>query len=140
MAIYKDARVTWKGTNISSSVRALSLELGAETPDATAMGDNWRGVATGGLKTAAVEIELNWGAGSTTGVDHLFASTSAVGQVGALTVRPTTGSIAAGNPQYSGGFVVTAVTPLQGSVGDQHIQNVSLALSSTAGLTRAIST
>ena len=102
MAVWKDARVSWKGNVISSSVRALSMELGSDAPEATAMGDNWREFEAGGLKTASVEMEINWAAGSTTAVDSLFGSTGALGQSGALTVRPTTGAIAAGNPEYSG--------------------------------------
>jgi hypothetical protein len=138
MAVWKDARVTWKGQDISSSVRAISLELGADAPEQTAMGDNWREFAAGGLKTAAVEMELNWGAGSTTGVDSLFGSTSNLAQSGAFTIRPTTGSIAAGNPQYSGNFIVTGYTPGSGEVGVNHQASVSLQLN--GALTRAITT
>ena len=138
MAVWKDARVSWKGNVISSSVRALSMELGSDAPEATAMGDNWREFEAGGLKTASVEMEINWAAGSTTAVDSLFGSTGALGQSGALTVRPTTGAIAAANPEYSGNFIVTSYTPFQGNVGDIHMANVSLSLA--GALSRAIST
>jgi hypothetical protein len=138
MAVWKDARVSWDGNVISSSVRALSLELGADAPEATAMGDNWRQFEANGLKTASVEMELNWAAGSTTAVDSLFGSTGKLGQSATLLLRPTTGSISASNPQYSGSFIVTGYTPMQGPVGDIHMANVSLQLA--GALSRAIST
>lgn len=143
MAIWKDARVTWKGVNISSSIRAASLELGANAPGQTAFGDAWDTVAAGGLKTAAIEMEGNWVAGSTTGLDHLFGSTSGLGQSGAVTIRATTAAISAANPEYYGDFVCTGFTPFQGNVGDQAIADISLALTKTTGgfgLRRRIST
>lgn len=138
MSVYKDARITWSGVNISAQVRAAALELGANAPSDTAMGDNWEIAAAGGLKTAALEMELNWVAGSTTAVDHLFGSTGFLGQGKALTFRATTAAISAANPEYSGTFVVTGYTPFQGNVGDQHVANASLSLGSA--LARAIST
>jgi hypothetical protein len=128
MAVWKDARVSWKGQVISSSVRALSLELGADSPEATAMGDNWRVFEANGMKTASVEMELNWAAGSTAAVDSLFGSTGNLGQSGALQLRATTAAVSASNPQYSGNFIVTNYTPFQGPVGDIHMANVSLQL------------
>lgn len=139
MAIWKNARVTWNGQTISSSVRAAALELGANAPDSTTMGDDWSEVAAGGLKTAACELELNWAASTgATAVDALFGSSARLGQSATLTIRPTTAAISATNPEYSGSFVVTAYTPFQGRVGDQHIANVSLSLA--GALSRAVST
>lgn len=128
MSVWKDARVSWKSNVISSSVRALSLELGADSPEATAMGDNWRQFEAGGLKTASCEMELNWSAGSTTGIDSLFGSTGSLGESGALAIRATTAAVSAANPEYSGNFIVTSFTPFQGPVGDVHMANVSLSL------------
>lgn len=138
MSVYKDARVTWGGVNVSASVRAASLELGAEAPDSTTMGDNWREFDAGGLKTAAIELELKWVAGSTSAVDSIFGSTSGLGVSKATTIRATTSAISAANPEYSGNFICTTFTPFQGNVGDHHMANASLVLN--GALTRAIST
>ena len=134
MAIFKDARFTWKGTNISSSCRAIAFEMGAEAQDDTAMGDDDRQFAAG-LGTWAIEIEANWVAGSTTGLDSLFGTTA--GKSGAFTFRPTTASISAANPQYSGTATRTGYS-FGGAVGDQHVANISLVAGSD--LVRAIST
>ena len=138
MSVYKDARVTWGGVNISAFVRAAALELGADAPESTTMGDNWHEFEAGGLKTAAIELELKWAAGSTTGVDSIFGSTSGLGQSKATTIRATTAAISAANPEYSGSFICTAFTPFQGNVGDHHMANASLVLAGP--LSRAVST
>lgn len=137
MAVYKDARVTWNAIVING-VRAAAIELGAGVPDATAMGDNWAVAAAGGIKTAAVELELNGDAvsGTTTLTNwSLFGTTTYVGQEFALTLTPTTTTAGSpSNPSYSGNFVLQNSTPLQGNVGDQSIVNASFVLGS-GGLT-----
>jgi len=134
MAIFKDARFTWQGNNISAQCRAIAFEVGAEAQDATAMGNDDR-INAAGLGTYAIEIEANWIAGSTTGLDHLFGSTA--GKSGAFTFRPTTASISAANPQYSGTAIRTNYS-FGGAVGDQHVANISLVAG--GDLIRAIST
>jgi len=134
MAIFKDGYFTWRGQNISAQCRSIAFELGTEAQDATAMGNNFR-VNAAGLNTAAIEIEANWVAGSTTGLDSLFASTAGVS--GAFAFKPTTAAISAANPQYSGSAVRTAYS-MGGAVGDQHVANISLV--AAGDVTRAIST
>ena len=122
MAIFKDAFFSYKGQNISSSCRAIAVELGNEPQDSTAMGNDTR-VNAAGLETFAIELELNWAAGSTTAVDSLFGSTGGVS--GAFVFRPTTAGVSAANPQYAGTAMRQSYS-FGGAVGDQHVANVSL--------------
>lgn len=134
MAIFKNARFTWKGQNISSSLRAVAFEVGAEAQDATTFANDDR-INVAGLGTYAFELEANWVAGSTTAIDHLFGSTA--GKSGAFTFRPTTAAISAANPQYSGTAIRTNYS-MGGPVGEQHVATISLVAGSD--LVRAIST
>ena len=120
--IFKNPFFSFKGVNLSSSVRALAFEQGAEPQDKTAGGNDDR-VNAAGLNTWALEVEFNWAAGSTNSVDTLFGSTA--GREGAIVFRPTTAAISAANPQRSGTAVRSAYS-LGGAIGDQHVASVSL--------------
>lgn len=122
MAIFKDGYFSWRGTNISPSCRAIAFEMGTEAQDSTAMGNDDR-ISAAGLGTYAIELELNWAAGSTTGIDSLFGSTA--GKSGAFIFKATTAAGSSANPSYSGTAIRTAYS-FGGAVGDQHIANVSL--------------
>ena len=134
MALWKDARVTYRGTNISTSVRAAAFEMGSKAEADSAMGDDDEQFAAG-LNTWAAELELRWVAGSTSGIDSLFGSTA--GRSGAFTIRATTGAVSAANPEYSGTAIRTNYS-FGGQHGSVNVANVSLAAGSD--LTRAIST
>lgn len=142
MSIWHRPYVTWRGTQIggaSGVVRSASVAFGTEGVDNTASGHYARSSASG-LRTAAVSMELNWGAGSTTAVDHLFGSTVAqgIGTSGALVIRETTAAISASNPQYT--FTARVANyEFGGSIGDQHVATVDLENAGSA-IARAIST
>lgn len=122
MAIYKNPFFSFKGQNLSSSIRSLAFEQGNETPDATAGGGEDR-IAASGLNTWAMEIEFNWGAGTTGSVDRLFGTTN--GRSGAIVFRPTTAAISTSNPERTGTAVRSSYS-MGGAIGDQHTASLSL--------------
>ena len=121
------------GTDLSAYVRSLAISEDIEAQDNTSMGDTFRS-ATPGLKSFAVEAELNQ---SSSSVDAIIAAV--LGSTTAVIVRrSSTGAQAAGNPQWSGSMLVTSYTPHQGAVGDVDSCTVSFVGAGT--VTRSIST
>jgi hypothetical protein len=53
-----------------------------------------------------------------------------------VVVRPTSGTVSASNPSYTGVFLVSQVNPISGSVGDLATRDVTWPTAGTAGITR----
>ena len=129
MAIYKNAKFTVGGTDISTHIRRLAFNRSAETVDDTAMGDDTRTNA-GSLEVWGFEGECNQ-AYSSGSPDAVFATN--VGESVSIVFRHTSTStgLATSNPKYSGSGVVSAYTPADGSVGDQHVSTFSIVAGGT---------
>lgn len=101
------------GVDLSDRVESLTLTTDVESNDAASGGDATRGMLAG-LK--------NWGVEVTFRQDYAAANVDAtlfdkLGTDCALVIRPSTAVIGATNPQYTGTGLLTAYTPLAGSVG-----------------------
>lgn len=137
MAVYRNAKFTVGGTDVSSYLRSLALNHSGEALDDTAMGDDTRTNA-GGLEAWTIEAEFNQFFSSSTGPDSVFATlvnntASVVVQPFASAAKPTGSS-----PEYTGSGLITEYVPMSGNVGDQFISTVSIA--AAGSLTRAIAT
>lgn len=133
MAIYthNDVHLTFGGTEISDHLKSLSLNLGRETLDKTAMGDTTR-VNKGGQDTWSLEFEAHgdFAAGE---LDAIIAGLT--GGEAAIEVRPVNTTVGATNPKWTGTALITSYTPFSGSVGDLGTASVSCVAASA--LTRA---
>jgi len=116
-------------------VVSATLNLGVETPDNTSMGNTTRTVGAGGLQTRSLSLTLLQDFASSK-TDATIWSAFNGGAAIACNYKATSASTAATNPDYQGSYIVSAYTPIQGSVGDMAIANVEL--QPTGAITRAV--
>lgn len=133
MAIYTqdDVYLSFGGTVISDHVTSLTLDTGIETLDKTAMGSSTR-VMRKGLDTWTLEFEVlaDFASGE---LDALIDGLT--NREAAIEVRPTSSSVGATNPKWTGTALVTSYGPVAGAVGDQAKSSCSCVAASA--LTRA---
>lgn len=127
----KDATVNVNGTDLSSFVRSVTLTIEAEELEDTAMGDDWRS-RLGGLKTGSWEVEFNQDFASGAVDQTLFPL---LGQVATIQGKPTSATVSATNPQYSGDALVSQYNPFSNAVGE--VATVSVTWPTAGPVSRA---
>ena len=130
-----DASVTVAGVDFSSYVRSVTVDAGQNMQDDTAMGDTFQSNAAG-LATWSISVELlqDYAASK---VDATLQPLLGIGTTAALVIKPTSGSVSATNPSYSGTGILESYNPVGGAVGDQAM--ASATFQSASALTRATS-
>lgn len=117
-----DVKTTINGTDFSDHIAAVTFDLSADEIETTAFGTQWRQRVGGGLKDASVSIDFHqdFAAGSIDAILYpLF------GSIATVVVVPTSGSVSATNPSYSGTFSVTQYQPVASNVGDLATLSIS---------------
>jgi hypothetical protein len=127
-----DYNVTINGSDFSTSIAALTFDISAEEQDTTSFGRTFR-TRIGGLKDASVTLDFHQ--------DFAAASVDAtlfplLGSNATVVAKPTSGSVTATNPSYSGVFLVTEYQPYASSIGDLATLSVTWPTAGTAGITR----
>lgn len=138
MAIYRNPKFTFAGTDISTQLQSLAFNQSAEEQDDTAFGDTVRSSA-GGLTRWTFEGVGHQSFGTTTKFDDAFATR--IGNTGAVLFRPyasSTGTVDKTNPKYTGTGLLTEYNPAGGEVGTQWTAPFSIVSAGT--LDRATST
>ena len=128
-----DASVTLNSVDLSDHVSSVTLEITADEIVTTAMGDTFQS-RTGGLKDGTLSIEFQQDFASSEVDATLFpllATTTA------FVVKPTSGSVSATNPSYSGNVLINSHSPVANGVGELATMSVSFPTSGT--ITRATS-
>ena len=130
-----DASGTVAGVDLSSYVRSVTVDAGQNMQDDTAMGDTFQSNAAG-LATWSVSVEFlqDYAASK---VDATLQPLLGIGTTAALVIKPTSGSVSATNPSYSGTGILESYNPVGGAVGDQAM--ASATFQSASALTRATS-
>jgi len=136
MAILKDAYVKLGSTDYSASIVSIDVPQSVETVDDTAMGDDFRSSAAS-LNTWEVSGTYNVAYGASTLELELSTAWATSAKSLAIEIRPTSGSVAAGNPKWTGTGILTEHGAVSGSVGDQQVGSFKLVAGSD--LTRATS-
>lgn len=119
------------GTDFSSSIAAATLEISADEQETTAFGADYR-TRIAGLKDASLTLDFHQDFGAASVDATLFPL---MGSVVAFSITPTSGTVSATNPQYSGSAVVTSYSPFSNSVGD--IATLSVTWPVTGAITRS---
>lgn len=112
--VFTDGRVEINSVDLSNHVRKVTLTPSADAQESTAMGATYR-ARIGGLKDWKVEVEFNQDYAASNVDVTLFAL---LGSTTTIKLRPTTGSISATNPEYSGSVLLSEYVPIDGAVGD----------------------
>ena len=128
-----DYEITIDGTDFSTSLAAVTLDVSVDEQETTAFGNSYR-TRIGGLKDASVTLDFHQDFASS-GVDEtLFA---ALGTDVAVVIKPTSETISATNPSYSFNALVTQTQPFASSVGD--LATLSVTWPVNGAVTRATS-
>ncbi len=113
--VMTNTKVTINGTDFSSALTSVELAQSANEVETTNFGDGGWPSVTGGLKSAS--LTLNWnqdfGAGSVNAILQPLFGTSAT-----VVVTPSSATVSATNPTWSGQFLVSQYSPVAGAVGD----------------------
>lgn len=116
-----DYNITIAGSDFSSSLAAVTLDISVDEQETTSFGSSYRS-RIGGLKDASVTLDFHqdFAAGS---VDEtLFDS---LGSTVAVVIKPTSGTVSSSNPEYSFNALVTQTQPYASSVGDLATMSVT---------------
>ena len=127
-----DYNVTINGTDFSTSIAALTFDITAEEQDTTAFGRTYR-TRIGGLKDASLTLDFHQDFGAASVDATLFPL---LGSFATGVAKPTSGSVTATNPSYTGVFLCTAYSPMASSIGDLATLSVTWPTAGTAGITR----
>jgi hypothetical protein len=130
---------TINGTDFSDHLASVTLDLSADEVETTAFGGSGFRTRVGGLKDGSITLSFHndFGSSGSEAVDstiyNLYGSNATV------IVRPTSGTVSATNPSYSGVYLVSQVNPISGSVGDLATRDLTWPTAGTAGIVRATS-
>lgn len=113
--VMTNTKVTINGTDFSSALSSVELSQSVNEVDTTNFGTSGWTAVTGGIKSGS--LTLNWhqdfGAGSVNAVLQPLLGTSAT-----VVVTPSSATVSATNPSWSGQFLVSQYNPVAGAVGD----------------------
>mgnify|MGYP001554123544 CR=1 FL=1 len=116
-----DYNITINGTDFSSSLAAVTLDISAAEQEVTAFGDTFvQRIA--GLKDASISLDFHQDFGAASVDATLFPL---LGSNATVVITPTSGGTSATNPAYSGVFLCTEYQPYASSVGDLATLSVS---------------
>lgn len=109
-----DYVVTIGTANFSSLVAAVTLDITTDEQETTAFGDTYR-TRIAGLRDASLTLDFmqDFGAGA---VDATLFPL--LGSAVSWSIKPTSGTVTATNPSYSGTAIVTQYQPFASNVGD----------------------
>lgn len=126
-----DYNITINGTDFSTSLAAVTLDVTIEEQDTTAFGSTAR-TRIGGLQDASVSLDFHqdFGASSVDATLWPLLGTNAT-----VVVTPTSGTVSATNPTYTFEALVTQYQPFASNVGD--LASLSVSWPVTGEITRA---
>lgn len=137
MAKFVATDITTKinGVDFSDHIAAVTIDISADEVETTAFGTGWRS-RVGGLKDGSITIDFHQDF-ATTGsgaVDQTIWNNFA--SMATVVVTPTSGTVSATNPSYTGVFLVSQTTPIASTVGDLATQSVTWPLADGIGIAR----
>ena len=128
--VLKNAHFEYGGTTWTSYVESITLNVEADAPEQTAMGDDWRSYLGGGLLNGTIDVTFNQQSSTIDATLWPLIATTA-----AWALRGTTGAVGPTNPSFSGVGIITSYAPIGGTVGDKASAPVSIVCASS--VTRA---
>ncbi len=116
-----DYAVTIDGTDFSSSINSVTLDISVEEQETTAFGNTSR-TRIGGLKDGSVSLDFHQDFGADSVDATLFPL---LGNTVTITLKPTSGAVSATNPEYTFDCLVTQYQPFANAVGELAVLSVS---------------
>jgi hypothetical protein len=133
--VFKDALITFNSVDVSDFATSVTLPIEFEELEDTAFGDNAHS-RIAGLQDSTISIDWNQSFAASEVDATIWA---AIGTVVTIKVRPTSASISATNPEYSGTYLISKYNPFGNKVGELATVSSSWPLSSSALIARATS-
>ncbi len=112
--VAKDYDISINGSDFSSSLAAVTLNLTSEEQETTAFGNDYRS-RIGGLKDASISLDFHQDFGAASVDATLYPL---LGSNATVVVKPTSDAIGSTNPGFSAVYLVTEYSPFDSSVGD----------------------
>lgn len=125
-----DYKVTINGTDFSTNLAQVELNIESNDVETTAFGTEWE-AKVGGLKKGGITLEFHQDFGAASIDATLWPLLNTIATV---VVTPTSGSVSATNPKYTGTYLVNKYQPFASSVGD--LATLSVSWPSTGTITR----
>lgn len=134
--VLTDVKTTINGTDFSDHLASVVISVTSDEVETTAFGNSYR-TRVAGLKDGSITLSFHndFGSSGSSAVDSTIWT--AFGSNATVVVTPTSGSVTATNPSYTGVFLVSQVNPVSGSVGDLATRDVTWPTAGTAGITRS---
>jgi len=122
-----DYNITIGTANLSNAIAAVTLDISADEQETTSFGNTYR-TRIAGLRDASLTLDFHqdFGAGA---VDATLFPL--IGSAVTWSIKPTSGTVTATNPAYSGTAIVTQYQPFANSVGDLATLSVTWPVSGT---------
>jgi len=112
--VAKDYSIEINGSDFSSSLAAVTLNLTSEEQETTAFGNDYRS-RIGGLKDASISLDFHQDFGAASVDATLYPL---LGSNATVVVKPTSDAIGSTNPGFSAVYLVAEYSPYDSSVGD----------------------
>lgn len=127
--VLTNAMILVNGVDLSDHLTEVSVPLGVEKVDKTAMGGDTR-IGGAGLKTGSftAKFHQDFAAGK---VDATLQPLIGPGLTTTIEVRPTNAARSATNPAYTATVFISAYTPITGKAGDELVIDVTFELASS---------
>ena len=109
-----DYSITINGSDFSSSLAAVTLDITAEEQDTTAFGSGYR-TRIGGLKDGSVTLDFHQDFGAASVDATIFPL---LGTQATVVIKPTSSSVGPTNPSYTATCLVTQYQPFASNVGE----------------------
>lgn len=131
--VLTNAFLSIDGNDVSSNLKAVTLNYSADEVDNTHFGDDTHAML-GGLKNWSIDCEFSqdFAAGQLDSILFPLVGT----QITAI-LRPDAGVVTTSNPNYTGTVLLPTYVPLTGNVGDKSNATVRMVAGGT--LSRATS-
>ncbi len=128
-----DYNITIGGTDFSTSLAAVTLDISAEEQETTSFGDTFR-ERIGGLKDGSISLDFHQDFGASAIDATLFPL---LGTALTIVIKPTSSAVGATNPTYTLSALCTEYQPFASSVGD--LATLSVTWPTSGPITRATS-
>jgi hypothetical protein len=131
-----DIKTTINSVDFSDHIAAVTLNITSDEIETTAFGGSGFRTRIAGLKDASITIDFHqdFATSGSGAVDSTIWGN--FGSLATVVVTPTSGSVSATNPSYTGVFLISQTNPVASSVGDLATQSLTWPTAGTAGIVR----
>ena len=127
-------QVSLNGTDLTSSLHAVTLDVSANEVDTTTFGTSSTVYKTvvGGILSGSAKLDFyqDYAAGSVDATIFPLVNT-----IGTLVIKPAGTAVSATNPSYTAQCLINAYSPISGSIGD--LSSFSVTWPTSGSVTRA---